>query len=70
MVVGATLTDAVGNGSTVKVTLLGVVLIQLGVPDDATLTILITVLAVKVLLMVAVPEAFKVMVWLAPPLML
>ena len=70
MVVGATLTVAVGNGNTFKVTLLGVVLIQLGVPDDATLTMLIMVLAVKVLLMVAVPEAFKVMVWFVPPLML
>ena len=70
MVVGNTFTVAVGNGSTVKVTLLGVVFTQLGVPNDATLTILITVLAIKVLLIVAVPEAFKVMVWLVPPLML
>ena len=62
MVVGDTLTVAVGNGSTFKVTLLGVVLIQLGVPDDATLTMLIIVFVENVLLIVAVPEAFKVIV--------
>ena len=61
---------AVGNGSTFNVIVLGVLFTQLGVPADATLTILITVLATKVLLMVAVPEAFKVIVWLVPPLML
>ena len=60
--VGNTFTVAVGNGKTFKVTLLGMVFTQLGVPDEATLTILITVLAEKVLVMVAVPEAFKVIV--------
>ena len=62
MVVGNTLTIAVGNGSTFKVTLLVVVLIQLGVPDEATLTILIIVLVENVFTIVAVPEAFKVIV--------
>ena len=70
IVVGETLTVAVGSGNTVKVTLLGVVFTQLGVPADATLTILITVLAEKLLVIVAVPDAFKVIVWLAPPLIL
>ena len=62
IVIGATLTDAVGNGSTFKVTLLGVVFTQLGVPDDATLTMLIIVLVEKVFTIVAVPDAFKVIV--------
>ena len=62
MVVGNTLTVAVGNGSTFKVTLLGVVFTQLGVPDEVTLTILITVLVEKVFTIVAVPDAFKVIV--------
>ena len=70
IVVGETLTVAVGNGNTVKVTLLGVAFTQLGVPADATIIILITVFAAKVLAMVAVPVPFKVMVWLAAPLML
>ena len=62
MVVGNTLTVAVGNGSTFKVTLLGVVFTQLGVPDEVTLTMLIIVLVENVLLIVAVPEALKVIV--------
>ena len=70
IVVGKTLTVAVGSGNTFKVILLGVVLIQLGVPADATLTILITVFAEKVFVIVAVPDAFNVIVWLAAPLML
>ena len=70
MVVGNTLTLAVGSGNTVKVTLLGVVFTQLGVPDVATLTMLITVFAEKVLFIVAVPDAFNVMVWFVAPLML
>ena len=43
---------------------------QLGVPLLATLVMVTVVLAVKVLLIVAVPDAFKVIVWLVPPLML
>ena len=70
IVVGKTLTLAVGNGNTVKVTLLGVLLVQLGVPELVTLTMLITVLAAKVLLNVAVPEPFNTIVWLLPPLRL
>ena len=70
IVVGETLTVAVGSGNTVKVTLLGVVFTQLGVPADATIIILITVFAAKVFVIVATPDAFKVIVWLAPPLML
>ena len=70
IVVGKTLTVAVGSGNTFKVILLSVVLIQLGVPDVATLTILITVLAAKVFVIVATPDAFKVIVWLALPLIL
>ena len=70
MVVGNTLTLAVGSGNTVKVTLLGVVFTQLGVPVVATLTMLITVFAKKVLFIVAVPVAFNVMVWFVAPLML
>ena len=62
MVVGATFTVAVGSGKTFKVTLLGVLFIQLGVPDDATLTMLIIVLVENVLLIVAVPEVLKVIV--------
>ena len=70
IVVGNTLTVAVGNGNTVKVTLLGVVFTQLGIPADATLTILITVFAAKVFVIVATPDAFNVIVWLAAPLTL
>ena len=70
MVVGNTLTLAVGSGNTVKVTLLGVVFTQLGVPVVATFTILITVFAEKVLFIVAVPDAFNVMVWFVAPSML
>ena len=66
------LTDtlAVGSGNIVSVVLLVCGLVQLGVPELATLTMLIVVLVVYVPLMVAVPEAFKVTVWFAPPLML
>ena len=70
IVVGETLTVAVGNGNTVKVTLLGVVFTQLGIPADATLTILITVFAAKVFVIGAIPVPLKVMVWLPPPLIL
>ena len=70
IVVGNTLTVAVGNGITVKVTLLGVVFTQLGIPADATLTILITVFAANVFVIVATPDAFNVIVWLAAPLTL
>ena len=70
MVVGLTDKLAVGNGNTVSVVLLVCGLIQLGVPALATLTMLIVVLVVYVPLIVAVPEAFNVTVWFAPPLML
>ena len=66
--VGLTATLAVGNGKTVKVILLVCGFTQLGVPELATLTIVMVVLVVYVPVMVAVPPAFKVTVWLAPPL--
>ena len=62
IVVGDTDTLAVGNGKTVIVTLLGVVFVQLGVPELVTLTMLMIVLLVKVLLKLAVPELFNTMV--------
>ncbi len=68
ILVGLTATLAVGNGKTVKVILLVCGFTQLGVPELATLTIVIVVLVVYVPVMVAVPPAFKVSVWLAPPL--
>ena len=70
MVVGVALTVAVGSGATVMVVELVAGFTQLGVPELATLTILMVVLAVKVLVRVAVPDALNVIVWLAPPLML
>ena len=60
--VGVTDTLAVGKGSMVRVTLLGCGLTQLGVPELATLTILIVVLAEYVPVMVAVPEPFRTIV--------
>ena len=54
----------------VSVVLLVCGLVQLGVPELATLTMLTVVLVVYVPVMVAVPEAFSVTVWFAPPLML
>ena len=45
-------------------------LIQLGVPELATLTMFIVPVAVGLTSIVAVPDAFNVIVWFAPPLML
>ena len=45
-------------------------LVQLGVPELATLTILIVPVVVGLTAIVAVPAAFSVIVWLVPPLML
>ena len=59
---GLGLTPATGGSVTVIVTLLGVVFVQLGVPELVTLTMLMTVLLVKVLLKLAVPELFNTMV--------
>ena len=61
-VVGVMLTLAVGNGNTVNVTLLVCGLIQLGIPELATLTMFIIVLAVYVPVNVAVPAALKTIV--------
>ena len=45
-------------------------LIQLGVPELTTLTMFIVPVAVGLTTIVAVPDAFNVIVWFAPPLML
>ena len=63
-------TLAVGKGKTVIGILLVCGFVQLGVPELATLTILIVPVAVGLTTIVAVPAAFKVIVWLVPPLML
>jgi hypothetical protein len=64
------ITLAVGNGKTVIGILLVCGLTQLGVPELATLTILIVPVAVGLTAIVAVPDAFSVIVWFVPPLML
>ena len=45
-------------------------MIQLGVPELDTLIMLIVPVAVGITSIVAVPDAFSVIVWFAPPLML
>ena len=60
---------AVGNGRTVTVALPVWFCEQDGVPEEATLTKSYVVLAVKApVFCVAVPAAFKTIVWLPPPL--
>ena len=44
--------------------------VQAGEPDETILIRLKVVVAVKVFVIVAVPDPFKTTVWLAPPLML
>jgi hypothetical protein len=61
---------AVGNGKTVIGMLLVCGLVQLGLPELATLTILIVPVVVGLTTIVAVPDAFSVIVWFVPPLML
>ncbi len=63
-------TLAVGMGKTVIGILLVCGLVQLGVPELATLTILIVPVAVGLTTIVAVPAALSVIVWFVPPLML
>ena len=63
-------TLAVGKGKTVIGMLLVCGLIQLGVPELATLTMFIVPVVVGLTDIVAVPVALKVIVWLVPPLML
>jgi hypothetical protein len=63
-------TLAVGNGKTVIGMLLVCGLTQLGVPELVTLTIFIVPVAVGLTDIVAVPAAFSVIVWFAPPLIL
>jgi len=63
-------TLAVGKGKTVIGILLVCGLVQLGVPELATLTMFIVPVAVGLTDIVAVPVAFSVIVWFAPPLML
>jgi hypothetical protein len=70
IVLGLAVTLAVGKGKTVIEILLVCGLIQLGVPELATLTILIVPVVVGLTTIVAVPDAFNVIVWFAPPLML
>ena len=70
IVLGLAVTLAVGKGNTVIGILLGCGLIQLGVPELDTLTILIVPVVVGLTSIVAVPDAFKVIVWFVPPLML
>lgn len=60
---------AVGGGNTVMVTEPVAGALQLGVPDVAMPTSVKVVLAVYVPVMVAVPAAFKTMVWLPLPLL-
>lgn len=57
----------VGGGTTVMVTDPVAGCVQLGVPEDATLTNVYVVVVAKVLLMVADPAASKTMVWLPVP---
>ena len=68
IVVGLKLAVAVGS-ITVKVTVCVNVLVQLGVPAVVTLTKVTVVFVVYVPDNVAVPVAFKVMVWFEPPFM-
>jgi hypothetical protein len=70
IVVGLAVTLAVGKGKTVIGMLLVCGLIQLGVPELVTLTILIVPVVVGLTTIVAVPAALSVIVWLVPPLML
>ena len=60
----------VGGGMTVITTVPVTGRVQAGVPPEVMLTRLNTVVAVYVLVIVAVPAAFKTIVWLGPPLML
>lgn len=55
-------TTAVGNGSTFSVILPVTGCVQDGVPEVVTLTRLYTVVAVNVVVIVAVPDAFNAMV--------
>ena len=59
---GFAVTVAVGNGKTVMVIVLGCGLIQLGVPELATLTIVIKVFAVTTIFVLIVPDAGIVIV--------
>jgi hypothetical protein len=60
--------DTVGGGITVIVIDALCGCIQLGVPDDETLTSVKIVVDVYVLVNVAIPALFKTIVWLPPPL--
>lgn len=62
-------TEAVGGGNTVMVTEPVAGALQLGVPDVAMPTSVKVVLAVYVPVMVAVPAAFRTIVWLPLPLL-
>ena len=64
----STVKVTVGGGTTVITTLPLWAWLQLGVPVVAILTKAKVVVDVYVLVTLAVPEAFKVIVWLAPPL--
>lgn len=59
----------VGGGVTVIVTEPVAGALQLGVPEVATLTSVKVVVEVKFCVIVAVPAAFSVMVWLPLPLL-
>ena len=65
IVVGDTMTLLLVMVKRLIVTLLGVVFVQLGVPELVTLTMLMIVLLVKVLLKLAVPEPFNTIVLVA-----
>jgi hypothetical protein len=67
---GCGATPAIGASTIVIGILLVCGLTQLGVPELATLTILIVPVVVGLTDIVAVPAAFNVIVWFVPPLML